>query len=196
MLLLLLFVPAGEILEVQAASNNTIKGGLTSDPTDRQSLVDTVTGGLASPAANVPGPSGTAGDASAVSQGDASSSSSPALFEGPPPVITPALPGGSLPGGFVEGLQLYQPGFGVQEFQTWHVTGHAGQKPLGMVMDPGPGVVLVAGGSGLCTVKAGVVVDEDLVDELELHPGEQRVCGLLSLYYSKLSAICDIAAAG
>jgi mannose-6-phosphate isomerase class I len=33
------------VLEIQAASNNTIKGGLTGDPTDRQALVDIVTAG-------------------------------------------------------------------------------------------------------------------------------------------------------
>jgi mannose-6-phosphate isomerase class I len=43
-LLLLLPLP-GEVLEIQAASNNTIKGGLTGDPTDRQALVDIVTAG-------------------------------------------------------------------------------------------------------------------------------------------------------
>jgi hypothetical protein len=38
---------SGDVLEIQAASNNTIKGGLTGDPTDRQALVDIVTAGVA-----------------------------------------------------------------------------------------------------------------------------------------------------
>jgi hypothetical protein len=38
-------------------------------------------------------------------------------------------------------------------------------------MDPGPGLLLVVGGSGHVSVKAGVVVHEAIVDEAELHPG-------------------------
>jgi hypothetical protein len=39
------------------------------------------------------------------------------------------------------------------------------------VMDPGPGLLLVVGGSGHVSVKAGVVVDDAAADEAELHPG-------------------------
>jgi mannose-6-phosphate isomerase class I len=45
LLLLLLLLRAGEVLEIQASSNNTIKGGLTGDPVDKQALVDIVTAG-------------------------------------------------------------------------------------------------------------------------------------------------------
>lgn len=46
-----------------------------------------------------------------------------------------------------------------------------GHKDVSMVVDPGPGLLLVAGGSGRGVVKAGVVTDDLLVDEVELQPG-------------------------
>jgi hypothetical protein len=162
----------GEILEVQAASNNTIKGGLTAhgEPTDKQGLVDIVTSGLL----GTPGPastSGTSGDRGR--QGGTLGDQTPGkLHEGPPQMVEPVLPGstsGSQGIGSVEGLQLYQPV--VNEFQVWHAVVPGGHKGLDFVMDPGPGVLLVTGGAGVGVVKAGVVVSSALLDEAELHPG-------------------------
>uniref|UniRef100_A0A383W6H3 Uncharacterized protein n=1 Tax=Tetradesmus obliquus TaxID=3088 RepID=A0A383W6H3_TETOB len=180
-----------DVLEVQAASNNTIKGGLTGDPTDRQALVDIVTAGLASssPTAlisdNIAAPAATPTEAPASAQdtaaaaaaaaagpGDAGiAGSEGALWEGPPPAVLPIAPGAALPSGGAEGLLLYQPGLRVEEFQAWHICAQAGQKAIDMVMDPGPGLLLVTGGNGHVSVKAGVVMDEAAVDEAELHPG-------------------------
>jgi hypothetical protein len=50
---------------------------------------------------------------------------------------------------------------------------------LRQVMDPGPGLLLVVSGSGHVSVKAGVVVDANIVDEAELHPGGLTVCAFL-----------------
>uniref|UniRef100_A0A383WMH9 Uncharacterized protein n=1 Tax=Tetradesmus obliquus TaxID=3088 RepID=A0A383WMH9_TETOB len=141
-----------DVLEVQAASNNTIKGGLTGDPTDRQALVDIVTAGLASssPTAlisdNIAAPAATPTEAPASAQdtaaaaaaaaagpGDAGiAGSEGALWEGPPPAVLPIAPGAALPSGGAEGLLLYQPGLRVEEFQAWHICAQAGQKAIDM----------------------------------------------------------------
>jgi hypothetical protein len=42
-------------------------------------------------------------------------------------------------------------------------------------MDPGPGLLLVVGGAGHVSVKAGVVLDEGALYEAELHPGGQMI---------------------
>jgi hypothetical protein len=41
-----------------------------------------------------------------------------------------------------------------------------------LVVDPGPGVLLVVGGSGKAMVRAAAVTDELTLDEADLHPGE------------------------
>jgi hypothetical protein len=113
---------------VQAASNNTIKGGLTApdEPTDRQSLVEACTGGLlqASGQANSPalqaGVSISAADAAAhLSSNSPEGSDTNRIHEGPPRAIVPRgltapTAAGSSPG--AQMLRLYQPE--VDEFQV------------------------------------------------------------------------------
>eukprot|EP00775_Hariotina_reticulata_P001208 gene1208-1545_t len=164
--------PAGEALEVQAASNNTIKGGLTAhgEPTDKATLVDIITAGLglddpALPlnisnllisAGLAPGPGSAVTESRSATAGMAPPSNMPeepeaaasGLFEGPPETISPVMP---MPDGHAaEALHMYQPA--VEEFQLWHVAAKQG-------------------GSGHGVVKAGVVTDDLLVDEVELQPG-------------------------
>jgi hypothetical protein len=122
---------AGEILEVQAASNNTIKGGLTAEdePADKQGLVTACTGGLlhASGQASSPalqaGVSISAADATAnfsgTPQGEAPTSSTGRIHEGPPAAVEPhglsvGVAGGQ---GGAQMLRMYQPA-DVEEFQV------------------------------------------------------------------------------
>lgn len=96
------------------------------------------------------------------------------LWEGPPQIVEPTVPGGaagSQGSSSIEGLLLYQPA--VDEFQVWHLVIPGGSKGLDYVMDPGPGVLLVTGGNGNAVAKAGVVKSSALTDETELHPGRQ-----------------------
>lgn len=62
---------------------------------------------------------------------------------------------------------------------VWCLPGH---KDVSMVVDPGPGLLLVTGGSGRGILKAGVVIRDHhrLVDEVELQPGtcEQQAIDL------------------
>jgi hypothetical protein len=71
--------------------------------------------------------------AAAAGPGDAGCGDSTALWEGPPPPVSPIVPGAALHSGGVGGLLLYQPGLGVGEFQAWHVTAQPGQKAIDMV---------------------------------------------------------------
>lgn len=122
---------AGEILEVQAASNNTIKGGLTAEdePADKQGLVTACTGGLlhASGQASSPalqaGVSISAADAAAnfsgTPQGEAPTISTGRIHEGPPCPVEPhglsvGVAGGQ---GGAQMLRMYQPA-DVEEFQV------------------------------------------------------------------------------
>lgn len=124
-----LFAPLGEVLEVQAASNNTIKGGFTAkdEPTDKEGLVAACTGGLlqASGQANSPalqaGVSISGADAAAnftgTPQGQSPTSGTNRIHEGPPREIKPR--GLGAPGVVASGaqmLRLYQPE--VDEFQV------------------------------------------------------------------------------
>jgi hypothetical protein len=47
-----------------------------------------------------------------------------------------------------------------------------------LVVDPGPGVLLVVAGSGKALVRAAAVTDELTLDEADLHPGDALVLGL------------------
>lgn len=123
------FVAVGEVLEVQAASNNTIKGGFTAkdEPTDKEGLVAACTGGLlqASGQANSPalqaGVSISGADAAAnftnTPQGQSPTSGTHRIHEGPPREIKPwglGAPGVAASG--AQMLRLYQPE--VDEFQV------------------------------------------------------------------------------
>lgn len=179
---------------MQAASNNTIKGGLTApdEPADKEGMVAAATGGLlqASGLANQPalqaGVSISATDAAAQLDGGSSgdSSSKKAIHEGPPRAVQPHGVGVPPPstgsgtgsggsgdsGGAAQLLQLYQPDE-VDEFQVLHCSIPRGHK-VELVVDPGPAVMLVVGGSGRATVRAAAVTDALVLDETELLPGE------------------------
>lgn len=111
---------------MQAASNNTIKGGLTAhgEPTDKEGLVTTCTGGLlhASGQANSPalkaGVSISAADAAAnfsnTPQGESPTTGTNRIHEGPPRAIEPQ--GVNIAASGAQTLRLYQPE--VEEFQV------------------------------------------------------------------------------
>lgn len=127
--LLVTLLHAGEVLEVQAASNNTIKGGLTApdEDTDRQNLVMACTGGLqASGQANSPalqaGVSISAADAAAhltSTTPQDSSGGTNRIHEVPPRAVEPrglATPSAGASSSGAQVLRLYQPE--VDEFQV------------------------------------------------------------------------------
>jgi hypothetical protein len=136
---------AGEVLEVQAASNNTIKGALTApgEPSDRQALITAATGGLLHASGQATSPalqagvsisaadaaahlaqqaagSGSGPDAAAPSADESSSGASKSVIhEGPPREVHPhglTPPSGGGSGGNAQLLRLYQPD--VDEFQV------------------------------------------------------------------------------
>jgi hypothetical protein len=55
--------------------------------------------------------------------------------------------------------------------QVMHCSVPAGHK-CELVVDPGPGVLLVVSGTGKAMVRAGAVSDELVLDETDLQPGE------------------------
>ncbi len=120
----------GEILEVQAASNNTIKGGLTAEdePADKEGMVAASTGGLLQASGQASNPALQAGvsisgaDAAAnlsgTPQGQAPSSGTGRIHEGPPsPVVPHGLTAAGVAGGGAQTLRMYQPA-DVDEFQV------------------------------------------------------------------------------
>lgn len=68
-------------------------------------------------------------------------------------------------------LRLYQPE--VDDFQVLHCAVPGGHKAE-LVVDPGPGVLLVVGGEGRAMVRAAAVSDVLAMDEVELQPGEEE----------------------
>lgn len=62
--------------------------------------------------------------------------------------------------------------------QVMHCSVPAGHKSE-LVVDPGPGVLLVVSGSGKAMVRAGAVSDELVLDETDLHPGGEGGGSLL-----------------
>lgn len=56
--------------------------------------------------------------------------------------------------------------------QVLHCSVPPGHK-CELVVDPGPGVLLVLSGAGKALVRAGAVSDELVLDEADLHAGEQ-----------------------
>lgn len=122
---------AGEILEVQAASNNTIKGGLTAEdePADKEGLVAACTGDLLQASGQATNPALQAGvsisaaDAAAnlsgTPQGEAPTSDTGRIHEGPPCPVEPHGLAAGLAGGQggAQMWRLYQPA-DVEEFQV------------------------------------------------------------------------------
>lgn len=71
--------------------------------------------------------------------------------------------------------------------QVMHCNVPPGHKSE-LVVDPGPGVLLVVGGSGKALVRAGAVSDKLVLDEVDLRPGSSLfLCAGTSLSISSTS---------
>jgi len=91
---------------------------------------------------------------------------------GPPQSVQPhCLSPPSAAPGVAEVLRLYQPQ--VDDFQVLHCAVPGGHKAE-LVVDPGPGVLLVVGGEGRAMVRAAAVADVLALDEVQLQPGEKE----------------------
>jgi hypothetical protein len=66
-------------------------------------------------------------------------------------------------------VQLYEPD-SVDEFSLLHCC-LRDDSSVALVMDPGPGVLLVMGGAGRATVRAAAVSDALTLDDAKLLPG-------------------------